>query len=79
MVNAVKTTLLLGLMTGLGEFVEAGDRPVVEFQDGRVRVAGEEVAMPRLRRCHRHVIARSGFLAACAVDSQRLWILESAG
>ena len=69
----------LGLMSGLGEFVEAGDRPVVEFQDGRVRVAAEEVAMPRLRRCHRHVVARSGFLAACAVDSQRLWILESAG
>lgn len=68
----------LGLLSGLGEFLEAGERPAVEFLDGRVRIAGEEVAVPRLRRCHRHVIARSGFLAACAVDSQRLWILESA-
>jgi hypothetical protein len=67
----------LGLMTGLREFTESGDRPAVEFQDGRVRVGGQEVAVPRLRRCHRHLVARSGFVAACAVDSQRLWILES--
>jgi hypothetical protein len=66
----------LGLMTGLGEFAEAGDGPAVAFQDGRVRVAGEEVVVPRLRRCHRHLVARSGFVAACAVDSQRLWIVE---
>ena len=67
----------LGLMTGLGEYTEPGDRPAVEFHDGLVRVAGAEVAVARLRRCHRHVVARSGFIAACAVDSQRLWIVES--
>jgi hypothetical protein len=67
----------LGLMAGLGEFTEAGDQPAVTFQDGRVQVADEEVAVPQLRRCHRHVVVRSGFIAACAVDSQRLWIVES--
>jgi hypothetical protein len=67
---------LLGLMTGLGEYAEPGERPAVEFQDGRVRVAGHEAAVPGLRRCYRHAVARAGFVAACAVDSQRLWILE---
>jgi hypothetical protein len=67
----------LGLMPGLGEFTEATGTPAVEFHDGRVQVAGTDVAVPRLRRCHRHAVARSGFIAACAVDSQRLWILES--
>jgi hypothetical protein len=67
----------LGLMSGLGEFTESGDRPAVEFQDGRVQVAGQAVELPRLRRYHRHLVARSGFLVACAVDSQRLWIVES--
>lgn len=67
----------LGLMTGLGEFVESEGGPAVELGDGRVRVANEEVAVPRLRQWHRHLVTRSGFLAACAVDSQRLWILES--
>ena len=67
----------LGLMAGLGEFIEGGDRPAVVFEDGRVRLGGEQVAVPRLRRCHCHLVTRSGFLAACAVDSQRLWIVES--
>jgi hypothetical protein len=67
----------LGVMSGLVDFADAGDRPAVAFRDGRVVVAGAEVAVPRLRRCHRHLVARSGFIAACAVDSQRLWIVES--
>jgi hypothetical protein len=67
----------LGLMSGLGDFTETGDAPAVQFQDGHVRIAGVEVTVPRLRDCHRHVVVRSGFIAACAVDSQRLWIVES--
>lgn len=67
----------LGLMAGLSEYAETGDGPAVVFQDGRVQVAGQAVEVPRLRRCHRHAVARSGFIAACAVDSQRLWIVES--
>ncbi|HEX5269755.1 MAG TPA: hypothetical protein VFW33_04670 [Gemmataceae bacterium] len=66
----------LGLMAGLGDFTDSGGGPAVAFQDGRAMVAGEVVAVPRLRRCHRHFVARSGFVAACAVDSQRLWIVE---
>ncbi len=69
---------LLGLTAGLGDYPEAGGpAPDVAFADGRATVAGRGVALPGLRRCHRHAVARAGFVAACAVDSQRLWILES--
>jgi hypothetical protein len=68
---------LLGLTEGLGDYVETGERPAVEFHDGRAAVAGQAVELPSLRRCHRHTVARAGFVAAYAVDSQRLWIVES--
>ena len=67
---------LLGLTAGLGDYDEAWERPGVEFHDGRVTVAGQAVGLPFLRQCHRHAVARAGFVAACAVDSQRLWIVE---
>jgi hypothetical protein len=68
---------LLGLTEGLETFAEPGDHPAVEFRDGGAIVAGQPVQLPTLRRCHRHAVARAGFVAACAVDSQRLWIVES--
>jgi hypothetical protein len=68
---------LLGLIEGLQDHAEVWDRPVVQFQDGQATVAGQTMALPTLRCCHRHAVARGGFIAACAVDSQRLWIVES--
>jgi hypothetical protein len=68
---------LLGLTDGLAGYDESGTAPAVEFHDGRALVAGRDVELPALRRCHRHAVARAGFLAVCAVDSQRLWIVES--
>jgi hypothetical protein len=68
---------LLGLMSGLGGYAEPEGHPALEFYDGRVTVGGQVVELPHLRDCHRHAVARAGFVAACAVDSQRLWILES--
>jgi hypothetical protein len=69
---------LLGLTAGLGDYAEAaGPAGGVAFADGKATVAGKEVTLPGLRRCHRHAVAASGFVAACAVDSQRLWIVES--
>lgn len=68
---------LLGLTEGLGDYTESGERPAVTFHDGRAAIAGKSVDLPYLRRCHRHTIVRAGFVAACAVDSQRLWIVES--
>jgi hypothetical protein len=68
---------LLGLTTGLGDYPEQGDGPGVEFYDGRATVGGQVVEVPLLRDCHTHTVARAGFVAACAEDSQRLWIVES--
>jgi hypothetical protein len=68
---------LLGLMSGLGDYLEPEGHPAVEFWDGRVTVGGQVIEVPMLRDCHRHAVARAGFVAACAVDSQRLWIVES--
>ena len=47
------------------------------FHDGRATVGGQEVEVPLLRECHTQAVARAGFVAACAVDSQRFWIVES--
>jgi hypothetical protein len=68
---------LLGLTDGLGDYADEAERPTATFPDGRVAVGVHAVEVPALRRCHRHVVARAGFIAACVVDSQRLWIVES--
>jgi hypothetical protein len=68
---------LLGLTADLGDYPEPDGGPDVEFYDSRVAVAGQVVEVPFLRDCHRYALARAGFVAACAVDSQRLWIVES--
>jgi hypothetical protein len=68
---------VLGLTQGLGEYVEPEGGPAVTFEDQRTHVAGQVVNLPFLRRCHHHVVARAGFVACCAVDSQRLWIVET--
>ncbi|MBM3980444.1 MAG: hypothetical protein FJ304_09175 [Planctomycetes bacterium] len=67
----------LGVLAGLGAYEEAGRLPGVQFDDGRVRVGTKAVEVPTLRRCHGYTVARAGFVAACAVDSQRLWVIES--
>lgn len=68
---------VLGLTEGLGDYMETSEHPAVAIHDGRTSIAGQAVELPFLRRCHRHVTARAGFIAACALDSQRLWIVES--
>jgi hypothetical protein len=67
----------LGLTPSLDEYAEQGELPPVNFADHEVRIGGQAVELPFLRRRHRHALARSGFLVASAVDSQRLWIVES--
>ena len=66
----------IGLTPCLGSFEE--DSPKAEVKDGMLQFGKQAVILPHLHACHRHVIARSGFSVASAVDSQRLWIVESA-
>jgi hypothetical protein len=67
----------LGLVFGLGEYGEGWNWPGVEFVDGKAKIGGRYVDVPTLRRCQSFVVARAGFVAACAPDSQRLWVIES--
>lgn len=67
----------LGLVSGLVAYAEPGKLPGVQFEDGRARVAGKPVELPTLRKCHAFAVARAGFVAACAADSQKLWVIES--
>jgi hypothetical protein len=68
---------LLGITGRIGEYADGRPLPPVAFGDGKATVAGREVPVPTLRRCHRFAAVAAGFVAAAAVDSQRLWILES--
>jgi hypothetical protein len=68
----------LGLTQGLAPYVEAGPAPTVTFEDQRLLLNGQPIALPFLRRCAHHAVARAGFVASCAIDSQRLWIVEAA-
>lgn len=67
----------LGVVSGLGDYPESGKLPTVQFEDGRVRVGGKATDVPTLRKCHAYTVARAGFVAACAADSQKLWVIES--
>jgi hypothetical protein len=46
--------------------------------EGRATIAGREVGLPSVHTAHGQVAFASGFVAVSAVDSQRLWIVESA-
>jgi len=67
----------LGVVSGLGEYAESGNSPGVEIIDGKAKVGGRVAEVPTLRRCHGFTVARAGFVAASAPDSQRLWVIES--
>ena len=69
---------LLGLTAGLGDYEPTAPPPAVAFTDGVASVAGKTVPLPALRACQGHAASAAGFVAACAVDSQRIWIMESA-
>jgi hypothetical protein len=44
---------------------------------GKVMVAGREVALAAVSAPQAHLVMASGFVVVSAVDSQRLWVLES--
>jgi hypothetical protein len=67
----------LGVVGGLGEYEEADPLPPVAFTDGKLKVGARVAEVPTLRACHAFAVARAGFVAAAAADSQRLWVIES--
>jgi hypothetical protein len=67
----------MGLTPCLGEYPAESGLPAVRLEERRLVVGGQNVDLPFLRFGHRHLLARAGFSVASAVDSQRLWIVET--
>jgi hypothetical protein len=68
---------LFGPVRKLSEHVESGTAPDIVLGDSAVRIGQHSVDLPWLGVSRRYVLAQSGFFVASAVNSQRLWILES--
>lgn len=68
---------LLGLTQGLGEYREGDPGPKVTPADQHLHIGAHTVPLPTLRQTHAVFQARAGFVVASAVDSQRLWVVES--
>lgn len=68
---------LMGLTPCLGEGPSDARVPPPPVSERGVTIHGQVVPLPRLGRVHAAAMAPSGFYVAAAVDSQRLWIVES--
>lgn len=68
---------ILGLTACLGEYPGLAGHLPFRLAPHQLEVGGHRVGLPFLRWAHAHVAANTGFVAVSAVDSQRLWIVES--
>lgn len=57
--------------------VENAGLPAASVAGGSLRIGGLEVPVPFLQRGHEVVVCRAGFVVASALDSQRLWVVET--
>lgn len=67
----------LGASHDLPEHRENARLPSVEFAVDGVTIAGQSVRLPFLDHVHEHLVVPAGFVVASAIDSQRVWIIES--
>lgn len=68
---------LLGATPCLGATVHEGARPAVTFSPGHVAVGGHRVALGWLRAPLERLVTATGFVLASAIDSQRLWVVDT--
>jgi hypothetical protein len=61
----------------LGEGPRDEGAPACELLVDAVRIGRARVALPFVAHGHRAIVARAGFVVVSAVDSQRLWVVES--
>jgi hypothetical protein len=71
-------SVVLGTFGPSGTIVAEPDSMEVAWEGGRALIGGEAVSLPFLADPFRWAVARAGYLVASAVDSQKLWIVESA-
>ena len=68
----------LGPVPAMAPYDEDGPKPAAKVSGGEARVGSHQVDLPLLGEAHRVASARAGFVVVSAVDSQRLWIVETA-
>jgi hypothetical protein len=66
----------LGSLTGFEGDYSEGAAPAVALQANGAKVGGRRASLPLLTAPYGWLAARTGFVVASAVDSQRLWVLE---
>ncbi len=69
---------VLGTFAPTDPIPEEPSTIAVEWADGIARIGPEAVPMPFLAMPYRWSIVPSGYVVACALDSQKLWIVEAA-
>lgn len=68
---------LLGATPCLGRDVHEGARPAVTFAANYLAVGNHQVALGWLRAPLEKLVTSTGFVLASAVDSQRLWVVDT--
>ncbi len=72
-------SVVLGSFGPTGTFpVEPNSVPVEWEEEGNARIGGETVSLPFLTAPFHWTLVGAGYLVANAIDSQKLWIVESA-
>jgi hypothetical protein len=66
----------LGPLAGLDGGYDEAPAPAVVLQTNGAKIGGRKVDLPLLTTPYRSLAARTGFVVAGAVDSQRLWVVE---
>lgn len=68
---------ILGAAPCLGSTVHEGARPAVAFSPGSLAIGAHQVALGWLREPLERLVTATGFVLASAVDSQRLWVVDT--
>jgi hypothetical protein len=68
---------ILGAAPCLGSTVHAGARPAVAFSPGSLAIGAHQVSLGWLREPLERLVTATGFVLASAVDSQRLWVVDT--
>jgi len=71
------TLLPPGPCLGTPEKKDEGGLPTITLVQGGLRIGDARVPLPMFKRGHSSAASRAGLIAVSALDSQRLWVVES--
>ncbi|MCA9068264.1 MAG: hypothetical protein KDA84_05040 [Planctomycetaceae bacterium] len=68
----------IGPLPELEPYRDSTPLPKVEVKKNAIQIGKHHFKLTRLNQPHQYAIARAGFVVASALDSQRIWVVESA-